>query len=103
ARGRSYVWYSSPGSRDKMGEYFDAPGHMSRSTFDEVGVPRDADVYLCGPTRFMADMKAALASSGIAPDRIHVEIFNGSESMTPGVVGAVNRAPHLPNDDAAPV
>jgi ferredoxin len=29
-----------------------------------------------------------------------VEIFNGSESMTPGVVGAATRPPHLPNDDA---
>ena len=100
AHGRSYVCYSRPGSRDKMGEDFDATGHLSRSVFDEVGVPREADVYLCGPTRFMADMKEALATLGVAPERIHVEIFNGSESMTPGVVGAATRAPHLPKDDA---
>jgi ferredoxin-NADP reductase len=99
-RGRSYVCYSRPTSSDKMGEDFDASGHLSRSVFDEVGVPREADVYLCGPTRFMADMKEALATFGVAPERIHVEIFNGSESMTPGVVGAVTRAPHLPKDDA---
>ena len=37
-------------------------------------------------------MKEALAALGVAPERIHVEIFNGSESMTPGVVGAVTRA-----------
>ena len=49
---------------DTMGEDFDAAGHLSRSVFDEVGVPREADVYLCGPTRFMADMKEALASLG---------------------------------------
>ena len=98
--GRSYVCYSRPGSRDKMGEDFDATGHLSRSVFDEVGVPREADVYLCGPNRFMADMKEALAALGVAPERIHVEIFNGSESMTPGVVGAAARAPHLPEDDA---
>jgi ferredoxin len=36
----------------------------------------------------------------VAPERIHVEIFNGSESMTPGVVGAATRAPHRPRDDA---
>ena len=83
-----------------MGEDFDATGHLSRSVFDEVGIPREADVYLCGPTRFMADMKEALAALGVAPERIHVEIFNGSESMTPGVVGAATRAPHLPKDDA---
>jgi ferredoxin-NADP reductase len=100
AHGRSYVCYSRPGSRDQMGKDFDAIGHLSRSVFDEAGVPRDADVYLCGPNRFMADMKEALATLGIAPERIHVEIFNGSESMTPGVVGAPTRAPHLPKDDA---
>jgi ferredoxin-NADP reductase/MOSC domain-containing protein YiiM len=98
--GRSYVCYSKPGSHDKKGKDFDATGHLSRSVFDEAGVPREADVYLCGPNRFMADMKEALATFGVAQERIHVEIFNGSESMTPGVVGAVTRAPHLPKGDA---
>jgi ferredoxin-NADP reductase/MOSC domain-containing protein YiiM len=99
-RGRSYVCYSRPGARDKMGEDFDADGHLSRSAFDEVGIPSEAEVYLCGPTRFMADMKEALATSGVARERIHVELFNGSESMTPGVVGTARRTPHLPMDDA---
>ncbi|HEY1945763.1 MAG TPA: MOSC and FAD-binding oxidoreductase domain-containing protein [Bryobacteraceae bacterium] len=99
--GRSYLCYSRPDSHDKVGEDFDATGHLSRSVLDQVGVPREADVYLCGPTRFMADMKEALATLGMAPERIHLEIFNGSESMTPGVVGAATRAPHLPKDDAS--
>ena len=98
--GRLYVCYSRPGSRDKMGEDFDATGHLSRSVFDEVGVPREADVYLCGPVSFMADMREALAAMDVAPKRIHAEIFNGSESRTPGIVGAATRAPHLPKDDA---
>jgi ferredoxin-NADP reductase/MOSC domain-containing protein YiiM len=100
AHGRRYICYSRPGSRDKLGEDFDATGHLSQSVFDEVGIPREGDVYLCGPTRFMANMKEALAASGVALERIHVEIFNGSESMTPGVVGAATRAPHVPKDDA---
>jgi ferredoxin-NADP reductase/MOSC domain-containing protein YiiM len=99
--GRSYVCYSRPGSRDKMAEDFDATGHLSRSVFDQVGVPREVDIYLCGPTSFMAEMKEALATLGVASERIHVELFNGSESMTPGVVGAATRvAPHLPEHDA---
>jgi ferredoxin len=48
----------------------------------------------------MADMKEALAATGIAPQRIHTEIFNGSEPMTPGIVGAAARAPHVPEGDA---
>jgi ferredoxin-NADP reductase/MOSC domain-containing protein YiiM len=98
--GRSHVCYSSPSSSDKMGEDFDAIGHLSRSVFNQVGVTREADVYVCGPPRFMADMKDALATLGAAPERIHVELFNGSESMTPGVIGAATSAPHLPKDDA---
>jgi ferredoxin-NADP reductase/MOSC domain-containing protein YiiM len=100
-QGRSYVCYSKPGWRDKMGEDFDASGHLSQSIFGEVAVQREADVYLCGPTRFMADMKGALATLGVPPEQIHVEIFNGSESMTPGVVSSATRAPHLPKDDAS--
>jgi ferredoxin-NADP reductase/MOSC domain-containing protein YiiM len=98
--GRSYVCYSRPGSDDKIGEDFDAAGHLSRSVFEEIGIPREADVYLCGPTRFMADMKETLAALDVAKARIHVELFNGSESMTPGIVGAATRTPHLPADDA---
>ena len=98
--GRSYVCYSRPDSRDRVGEGFDASGRLSRSVFEEVGVPREADVYLCGPTRFMADMKEALAAVGIAPERVHIELFNGSEPGTPGVVGAATRPAHVPQDDA---
>ena len=99
-RGRSYVCYSRPDPQDKVGEDFDAAGHLSRPVFDEAGVSREADAYLCGPTRFMADMKEALAALGVPGERIHAEIFNGSESMTPGVIGAAKRDPHLPTDDA---
>lgn len=98
--GRSYVCYSRPSACDRMPDHFDAPGHLSQSVFTELGVPREAEVYLCGPTRFMHDMKAALAASGVASERIHVEIFNGSESLTPGIVAAVTRSPHIPEDDA---
>ena len=98
--GHTFVCYSRPTSRDKMGEHFDATGHLSRSVFDQVRVPRDAEVYLCGPTRFMADMKQTLTDMGLAPERIHVEIFSGSDSMSPGVARAVARAPHLPEGDA---
>jgi ferredoxin len=71
------------------------------SIFDKAGVPREADVYLCGPARFMAEMKEALTGFGVIPERIHVELFNGSESMTPGIAAAATRAPHPHEDDAA--
>ncbi|MGY4315082.1 ferredoxin [Bradyrhizobium sp. JR3.5] len=99
-QGRSFVCYSRPDSRDKLGEGFDAPGRLSQQIFEDIDIPREADVYLCGPARFMADMKQALAGSGMMPERIHTEIFNGGESLMPGIVGAASRAPHPPKDRA---
>jgi ferredoxin len=49
---------------------------------------------------FMADTRAALADFGVPPERIHMEIFNGSEAKSPGVVGAVKRTSHLPVSDS---
>jgi ferredoxin-NADP reductase len=99
AHGRSYVCYSRPAAGDKVGGDCDAAGHLSRSAFDKVSVPREADIYLCGPSGFMSDMTETLRSMGVALRRIHVEIFNGSESTTPGVAGAETRVPHLPKDE----
>ncbi|HKD41062.1 MAG TPA: MOSC domain-containing protein, partial [Myxococcaceae bacterium] len=45
AHGRRYVCYSRPDSRDRIGEDFDASGHLSQSVLDEIGIPREADVY----------------------------------------------------------
>jgi len=99
ARGRSYVCYSRPGLHDTIAEDFDATGYLSPSVFDKVGVPREADAYICGPPRFMGDMKQALAQLGLAPARMFVELFNGGESMMPGVIGEVARRPHPPEHD----
>jgi ferredoxin-NADP reductase/MOSC domain-containing protein YiiM len=96
---RSYVCYTRPEASDKPGEGFDAIGRISQSLFNKLEVPRDADVYMCGPNQFMTDMKQALAIFGIAPERIHSEIFSGSESLTPGVTNATKRNPHVPKND----
>ncbi|MGA2810482.1 MAG: MOSC and FAD-binding oxidoreductase domain-containing protein [Candidatus Acidiferrum sp.] len=96
---RSYVSYSRPGPGDRIREDFTAAGRLSQSIFNELDVPRDGDVYLCGPARFMADMKESLANYGVPPQRLHSEIFNGSESRMPGVTSSPKRIPHLPDED----
>src|SRR3954470_1189917 len=97
ANARSYVCYSQPASNDTVGRGCDSAGHLSQRDFDALSVSPDADVYLCGPNRFMADMRDTLARSGVASERIHVEIFNGGDPMTPGISGEPRRAPHLPS------
>jgi ferredoxin-NADP reductase/MOSC domain-containing protein YiiM len=97
---RSYVCYSRPRDDDLTGDGADGAGHLSKSVFDQVEVPREGDFYVCGPTNFMGEMREVLASIGAASEQIHVELFNGSEPMTPGIAAAAARAPHLPGDDA---
>ncbi len=99
--GRGYVCYSQPRPEDALGKDFDAAGHLSGSTFAALSLSPETDVYMCGPTRFMADMNSALTTLGIAPGRIHTEIFNGGPSLTPGLVGTPARAPHVPAEDPA--
>ena len=100
AHGRRYVCYSQPRPEDVVGKGFDSAGHLSRAVFAALGLAREADVYLCGPTRFMADMKDTLAALGVAPERIHAEIFSGSPARAPGVVGGATRTPHPPAEDS---
>jgi ferredoxin len=64
---------------------------------EEIGVPREADFYLCGPSAFLQDLTSDLAAWGVTGDRVHTEIFGPGTSITPGVVDdAPRQPPHLP-------
>jgi len=62
----------------------------------EIGVPREADFYLCGPPAFLRDLTSGLAAWGVSAERVHTEIFGPTPSSTPGVVDAPSLPPHLP-------
>ena len=86
ARGHSHICYSSPGPEDRPGVDFDASGRLDVGVLRELEVPRDADFFICGPSAFMSDLTAGLAAWGVAPGRIHSEVFGPGASSTPGVV-----------------
>jgi len=95
--GRSYVCYSAPAAGDRIGVDFDDTGRVSQTMLEKVGLPADADVYLCGPTSFMQDMKRTLEEGmGVPDSRLHMERFGGVESLNPGMTDTSVRAPHLP-------
>jgi ferredoxin-NADP reductase len=48
--GRSHICYSAPQSTDRPAVDFDRDGRVGGHLFDELGIPRDADFYICGPT-----------------------------------------------------
>ena len=52
---------------------------------------------MCGPNRFMADMREALSEAGIDPAHIRSELFGALPSINPGVVAAPSTPPHLPD------
>ncbi len=96
----SHIRYSEPRPADPPAVDFDAPGRLGVSVLRELGVPRDADYYLCGPPAFMSDLTGELAAWGAAADHVHTEIFGSGLSKTPGVVAAPRRPPHLPDAPA---
>ena len=94
---RSYILYSRPGQEDQPGRDFDAAGHFNVTVLKELGVPREADFYLCGPATFLQDLTSGLAAWGASRERVHTEIFGPTPSSTPGVIAsAPSLPPHLP-------
>ena len=96
ARSRSYIAYSRPGPRDRVGQDYDSPGHLSLTVLGQLGVPRNADFYICGPASFLGSFRAGLKTWGIAATRIHTEIFGPEESITPGIAPSRRPAGHPP-------
>jgi ferredoxin-NADP reductase/MOSC domain-containing protein YiiM len=99
--GRTNIRYSQPRPEDRVGADFDAAGHVTTVALQEMGVPREADFYLCGPTPFLRDLTAGLSAWGVNASNIHTEIFGPEQSITPGVaVRAVASPPHPPEGPA---
>ena len=95
-RSHGHIRYSSPRPTDRPALDFDAPGHLNVRVLQELGVPRDADFYLCGPPGFMSDLATGIAGWGAAADRVHTENFGSAPSRTSGIVSGARRPPHRP-------
>src|SRR6266850_4826056 len=94
-RGRGYILYSKPAVTDELGEDFDAPGHIEVALLEKIGVPRDGEFYLCGPSSFLENMRDGLRNWGVRAEHVHMEIFGALEGITPGM-DQVEHTPHLP-------
>jgi ferredoxin-NADP reductase/MOSC domain-containing protein YiiM/ferredoxin len=102
AGGHSHIRYSRPRPEDLHGIDYDAPGRLTTAALEEIGVPRDADFYLCGPAAFLRDLTGGLAEWGVARGRIHTEVFGPGESMTPGIAPVAAHPPHPPPGSPGP-
>jgi len=97
-RGHFCNIYSRPGASDRLGINYDVQGHVTVALLQQMGVPRIAEFYLCGPAGFLADLMEGLKAWDVDASRIHTEVFGASSSLAPGVVGGASLAPHLPPD-----
>ena len=95
SRGRGYIVYSRPAAIDQVGADFDASGHIDTALLERIGVSRDSDFYLCGPSSFLQNMRDGLRNWGVLAENVHTEIFGSLEAITPGMAQVVH-TPHLP-------
>jgi nitric oxide dioxygenase len=56
-----------------------AGAHAGRMSLADVQFPDDAHVYLCGNNGFVQALRAQLAERGVAPDRVHCELFSPND------------------------
>ena len=75
---------------------FNAVGRLNAGVINELGVPHDADFYLCGPLAFMSNLIAGLERGGVAADRLHSETFGPAPPSRPASKVRPARAPHAP-------
>ncbi|MEV7817397.1 MOSC and FAD-binding oxidoreductase domain-containing protein [Streptomyces flaveolus] len=71
-------------------------GRPTASSLAVLGIPADADAYLCGPPAFMDDIAGFLRDRGLSPERIHTEQFSALPAINPGIAPTVAVRPHQP-------
>ncbi|WP_392675523.1 MOSC domain-containing protein [Streptomyces sp. LN785] len=94
--GRLHVAYSRPREDDSPGADYTSTGRLTPQLLLTLGLPPDANAYICGPVGFMDDMTQALVGCGLDPAQIHTETFGSVTAITPGVVPTDAPAPHMP-------
>jgi ferredoxin-NADP reductase/ferredoxin len=83
--GHSHIFYTADTNR-----------RLDRAALAQLDLPRDAQVYLCGPLAFMDAMTTALTDLGLPLDHIHTERFSSLTAINPGVLATARPAPHAP-------
>jgi ferredoxin-NADP reductase/ferredoxin len=92
----SEITYSRPAATDQLGLDYATAARLSPELINNLGLPRDADAYLCGPASFMNELSAGLGSYGLDPARIHIETFGTAGALTPGIAAMSGTPPHQP-------
>ena len=71
----THIAYSRPRLEDRPGEHYDSEGRIDGTLLAGLIDDAETQYFLCGPTRFMADIQGSLEERGVPPDHIHTETF----------------------------
>ncbi|MFD8721306.1 MOSC domain-containing protein [Streptomyces sp. NPDC059629] len=91
----AHIYYTAETPRP--GEEHITRGRPTALSLAALGIPADADAYLCGPTAFMDDLGGILRDHGLRPERIHTERFSALAAVNPGVTPTAAVRPHQPS------
>ena len=81
--GRLHVLYSRPEPRDVLGRDHHAEGRVDAAALAALGVPRDAEHYLCGPSAFLDGLTAGLRDAGVPDELVRSERFGPAAARPP--------------------
>ena len=70
-----HVAYTRPRAQDLLGSHYHSTGRLDAQLIEQLLPDLDADYYVCGPTRFMADIQLGLIQRGVSENCIHTETF----------------------------
>ncbi len=93
--GREHIFYTAARQPGRTPAHVTF-GRLTAEHLTALGIPADADAYLCGPEAFMTDLGTALGGLGLRPDRVHSELFGAHAPINPGVTSQPAAAPHQP-------
>jgi len=71
----THIAYSQPRPEDRLGEDYHSEGRIDGALLASLVDDPEAQYFLCGPTRFMAEIHSALEARGVPANHIHTETF----------------------------
>jgi ferredoxin-NADP reductase len=90
--GRSRTHYTRPAASDVRGHDYDAEGRLTADALFQAGAPRHAQFYICGPSRFIEDLRGDLLAQGVPDANVRSERFGPAarpEAVTAAAAGGV--------------
>ncbi|MEU6655288.1 MOSC and FAD-binding oxidoreductase domain-containing protein [Streptomyces sp. NPDC046900] len=89
-----HIYYTAEGPRPHDPHI--TCGRPTARSLTALGIPTDAEAYLCGPTAFMENVGDILHDLGLRPEQIHTEQFSALPAINPGITPRAEVRPHQP-------